>query len=274
MKIGLLHPGAMGVTIGQALLASGHNVYWQAQGRSPQTTARAVNFRARPTLSALVAEVEAIVSVCPPGAAFALAQQVADAGFVGPYLDANAIAPTTAKRIADVFVENYIDGGIIGPPAIKPDTTRLYLSGSRAAEAAQWFSAGVLGVDTMCGETTAASALKMAYAAYTKGSSALLLAVNALAEQNGVRETLNHEWALSQPGLIARSELTAANVSPKAWRFVAEMREIAQTFDDAGLPAGFHEAAADFYQRMASLKGSSDVSMAQVLTEVLIHDGS
>ena len=102
----------------------------------------------------------------------------------------------------------------------------------------------------------AASALKMCYAAFTKGSSALLLAVRALAESNGVTGELLAEWDISQPGLATRSANTAKSTSPKAWRFAGEMREIAATFRAADLPDGFHQAAADLYARMAALKDS------------------
>jgi hypothetical protein len=96
----------------------------------------------------------------------------------------------------------------------------------------------------------------MAYAAWTKGTSALLLAVNALAEHEAVGVALDAEWAISQPGLADRSRTTAASVAGKAWRFAGEMDEIAQTFGDADLPDGFHRAAADVYRRLAGFKDS------------------
>ena len=96
----------------------------------------------------------------------------------------------------------------------------------------------------MPGDVGAASALKMAYAAWTKGSSALLIAVRALAIREGVDGALHAEWERSQPGLGARSESAVAGNARKAWRFVGEMEEIAATFAAAGLPAGFHEACA------------------------------
>jgi hypothetical protein len=89
----------------------------------------------------------------------------------------------------------------------------------------------------------------MAYAAWTKGSSALLLAARALARAEGVERTLLAEWALSQPALAARSEGAAAAAAAKGWRWVAEMDEIAASMTAAGLPPGFHEAAADIYDR-------------------------
>ena len=104
------------------------------------------------------------------------------------------------------------------------------------------------------GAVGAASALKMAYAAWTKGTSALLLAVRALAIREGVDDALRAEWDRSQPGLGARSEAALAGNVRKAWRFVGEMEEIAATFAAAGLPPGFHEACAALYDRLGSYK--------------------
>jgi 3-hydroxyisobutyrate dehydrogenase-like beta-hydroxyacid dehydrogenase len=273
VRIGLLHPGEMGVTVGQSLLESGHEVMWAASGRSEDSQQRAVPFSACATLSTMCATVEAIMSVCPPHAAADQAQQVVAAGFSGLYVDANAVAPTTSLQIAALFGSDYVDGGIIGPPALQPGTTRLYLSGPHAQAVAAWFSAGALQALAMDGAVSAASSLKMAYAAYTKGNSALLLAVNALAEQAGVHKALQQEWDISQPGLNQRSERAASGTSRKAWRFVGEMEEIAATFAGADLPAGFHEAAAIVYKRMATLKHLPPVELSVVLAE-LLDDGS
>ena len=45
------------------------------------------------------------------------------------------------------------------------------------------------------GDPVSASALKMTYAAWTKGTAALLLAIEATAEANGVAAALHAEWA-------------------------------------------------------------------------------
>jgi 3-hydroxyisobutyrate dehydrogenase-like beta-hydroxyacid dehydrogenase len=269
MRIGVLHPGEMGVSVAQALKDAGHDACWVADGRSPATCQRAAGFTAFDTLTDLLANVEAVVSVCPPHAALAQAEAVIAGGFTGLYVDANAVAPSTAAAVAALVGDKYVDGGIVGPPAIQAGTTRLYLSGSNAAEVAQWFAGSLLLSVVMAGGPTSASALKMAYAAYTKGSSALLLAVNAYAEQAGVRDVLQAEWDLSQPGLVKRSQHTASGTSRKAWRFVGEMEEIAKTFGEAGLPDNFHKAAAELYASMASLKDLPPSSLEAVLEKIL-----
>jgi len=271
VKIALLHPGAMGASLGAALVAAGHEVFWLPEGRGGATAQRAeeAGLRAAATLPVLVAGSDAVISVCPPHAALDVATAVAGAGYRGPYLDANAVAPATARALADVVGPSFIDGGIIGPPAHRPGTTRLYVSGDGASEVQRWFGTGVLDVAVVSGPPGAASALKMCYAAYTKGVSALLLAIRALAEAEGVTPSLLEEWARSQPDLIARSEGAARGTAGKAWRFVGEMQEIAATFEAQGLPAGFHLAAADIFERMRALKDEPAADLPRVLSELL-----
>jgi transcription initiation factor TFIIIB Brf1 subunit/transcription initiation factor TFIIB len=91
----------------------------------------------------------------------------------------------------------------------------------------------------------------MAYAAWTKGSAALLLAVVDSAAANGVEQALRAEWARAQLGLDARWRGAEDYAAAKGWRWVGEMNEIAATFAAAGLPSGFHEAAAEIFKRAA-----------------------
>jgi 3-hydroxyisobutyrate dehydrogenase-like beta-hydroxyacid dehydrogenase len=270
VKLAILHPGDMGVTVGAAMHASGHDVYWLPAGRCRRTMARAeqAGFEPCTSLRQLVESVQGIVSVCPPDGALALAQSVVAAGFTGTYLDANAVSPDTARKIEAVAGSGYVDGGIIGPPAVQRGSTRLYVSGTGARQVLDWFGAGVLEVSAIAGGAGAASALKMCYAAYTKGSAALLLAVRALAEAEDVTDALLAEWALSQNGLGQRSELAGTGSASRAWRFVGEMREIASSFRNVGLPGEFHDAAAEIYRRMRTLRHEDGVTFDQVLEQL------
>ncbi len=275
-NVGLLHPGAMGAEIGRSLRVADPNrrVLWAGAGRSEETRGRAeaAGLEDIGSLDALVAEAATIVSVCPPGVALELAQTVAAAGFVGSYLDANAVSPSTARSIAGVFDGQaaFVDGGIIGPPPTQPGTTRMYVSGSSAAAAAELFTGSDLQVRVVDGGPGAASAVKMCFAGWTKGTSALLFGLRALAEAEGVTDALLGEWATSMPELVSRSERSAATIGPKAWRFEAEMHEIADSFAAAGLPDGFHRGAADVYSRMHDFKGRpASGDDATILSEVV-----
>ena len=251
--VGLLHPGEMGAAVGGCLVSVGHEVLWDPAGRSRASTGRALAAELTGTgFGRLIAKSSVILSVCPPHAALDVADQVASAGYAGIYVDANAISPATAEQVAGIVTAggaSYVDGGIIGPPPEIAGHTRLYLSGPRAAEVRPLFSRSPLDARIAEGPPYAASSVKMAYAAWTKGSSALLLAARAMARASGVERTLLAEWSLSQKALGQQSEAAASAAAAKGWRWVAELEEIAAAMAAAGLPAGFHEAAADLYDR-------------------------
>jgi 3-hydroxyisobutyrate dehydrogenase-like beta-hydroxyacid dehydrogenase len=268
MRVGVLHPGEMGASVAASLLAGSHEVAWCSAERSEHSRARAVELQEFSQLDDLVAWAEVLISVCPPAYALQQAQAVQACAFDGLYVDANAIAPATASAIAQLMGVAYVDGGIIGPPAWQSGTTRMYLSGNNANVVAGLFTGAALegiAIPQAQGNEAAASALKMAYAAYTKGHSALLLATNAVAHNSGVLDVLRSEWEQSLPGLSQRSEITANAISPKAWRFVGEMQEISATFAGAGLPAGFHNGAAEFYARLSEFKDQPPASLDDLL---------
>jgi 3-hydroxyisobutyrate dehydrogenase-like beta-hydroxyacid dehydrogenase len=251
--VGLLHPGEMGAAVGGCLVSVGHEVLWDPAGRSRATTGRALAAELTGVaFGRLVAKSSVILSICPPHAALDVARQVAAAGYTGCYVDANAISVATAEQVAGIVTAAgaaYVDGGIIGQPPEVAGHTRLYLSGPRADEVRVLFNRSRLDARVAEGPPYAASTVKMAYAAWTKGSSALLLAARALARAGGVERTLLAEWSLSQKALGQQSEGAAGAAAAKGWRWVAEMEEIAASMAAAGLPSGFHEAAADIYDR-------------------------
>ena len=257
--VGLLHPGEMGVTVGASAVAGGARVRWASEGRSADTRARALEAKLEDagSLEAVVRASRVILSVVPPHGALALAQAVAGLAFSGVYVDGNAVAPETSRqigRVVEAAGARFVDGGIIGPAARKRATTRLYLSGASASEVAELFSAGPIDAVVLDGPAGAASAVKMAYAAWTKGSSALLATVRAFAVAEDVDAALLAEWKISQPDAPARSERAFTDNARKAWRFVGEMEEIARSLAGAGLPPGFHEAARDIYERLTAYK--------------------
>ena len=259
ITVGLLHPGEMGSVVGECLRRGGARVVWASSGRSEASRRRAgaAGLEDVGSLAAAVSASDVIFAVCPPGSAVDVAHLVAAERFRGLYLDANAVAPATVRRVGEIVGARgaeLVDGGIIGPPPREPGATRLYLAGPRAGDVATLCKESALEAIVMPGDVGTASALKMAYAAWTKGSSALLMAVRALAIREGVDGTLRAEWERSQPGLGARSESAVAGNAKKAWRFVGEMEEIAATFAAAGLPAGFHEACAEIYGRLDRYK--------------------
>src|SRR6185436_14249166 len=229
--VGLLHPGEMGAAVGAVLRGQGVRVVWASDGRSEETHARAEDAGLEDVGSvSRVAEADVVFSICPPHAALEVARSLESFG--GVYVDANAVSPATATKVAEV-VDEFVDAGIVGSPP-----------GERGEEIAELFAGSVLEARVVSN----ASALKMAYAAWTKGTAAMLLAIRELAFREGVEEALLAEWDLSQPELRDRFARAARSAEAKGWRWVGEMEEIAATFEAAELPGGFHRAAAEVYR--------------------------
>lgn len=277
-RIGILHPGAMGVSVAASAKNSGNTVYWAGEGRSAATHQRAeeVGLVDAGSLADLCQQCEVILSVCPPAAAEQVAQDVIATGFSGLYLDANAIAPQRTERIGQAMAEagiTFVDGGIIGGPAWEPGRTWLYLSGQSAPEITDCFASGPLETSIVSDRIGQASALKMVFAAYSKGTTALLAAIIATAESLGVRDALNAQWSRNGSAFAEETEQRVRGVTAKAWRFEGEMHEIASTLAGAGLPDGFHLAAAEVYNRLADFKDAPETpKLAAVLQALLEAD--
>ena len=278
-KLGILHPGNMGISVAASAQNSGCEVHWASEGRSAQTRERAEKFGLHDatSLGNLCQICSVLVSVCPPHAAEDVADEVVSHGFTGLYLDANAISPQRAVRIGERMMAagvTFVDGGIVGGPAWEPGDTCLYLSGKGAETIVDCFSAGPLETAVIGEAIGKASALKMCYAAWTKGSTALLCAILATAEACGVWKELEQQWERDWAGFAGQTVSRARRVTAKAWRFAGEMEEISSTFDHAGLPGGFHAAAATVYGRMAHLKDApATPSLEEVLAALRTPEG-
>jgi 3-hydroxyisobutyrate dehydrogenase-like beta-hydroxyacid dehydrogenase len=270
-KVGILHPGEMGISIAASAVKNGHQVFWASGGRSDKTRARAENYDLIEidSLFRFCQICDMIISVCPPHAAEEVARSVLEAGFRGLFLDANAISPQRAIKIGQLLKVNnirFVDGGIVGGPAWRPKETWLYLSGKYSDEIAGCFLNGPLEIKIMADEIGKASALKMCYAAYSKGTTALLAAILAAAQSLDVRDELYELWEMDNADLVEQANRRVTRAPSKAWRFEGELLEIASTFQNVGLPGAFHEAAAEIYHRMAGFKDSSE---APTLNHVL-----
>ena len=263
-KLGVVHPGEMGVSIAAAAKNGGAQVYWASRGRSAATAARAAHagLEDAQTLEQLCEICEILISVCPPHAAETVAGEILRCNFSGIFVDANAISPQRAVHIGARMEKagaRFVDGGIVGPPAWQANTTWLYLAGREARKVAACFAAGPLQAVVMGDEAGKASAIKMCYAAWTKGSTALLSAVLATAQQLGVRQLLQEQWQREGRGLLEQAKQQIPKAARKAWRYAPEMEEISATFAAAGLPGEFHAAAAELYRRLAHCKDAAEV---------------
>lgn len=276
-SVGILNPGEMGISIAASIQNSGYPVYWVSEGRSSQTQERAQKFNLldAQSLAQLCETCSVIVCVCPPHAAEAVANDVLAHSFSGLYIDANAIAPQRVTRIGERMAAEgvtFVDGSIIGGPAWKPNSTWLHLSGPAAQQATAYFSGGPLETNIVAEEIGRASALKMCFAAYTKGSTALLCAIVAAAEALGVHGDLAQQWSRNGSDFAEQTSRRVTGVTAKAWRFRGEMEEIAATLSGAGVPGEFHLAAAEIYRRLTDFKGAPETPSLEAVLEALLEN--
>lgn len=259
--VGVLHPGAMGASLGAALKARSAQVIWAADGRSDATAKRAelADLVAVRDVAELVACADLVVSICPPAAALEVAEQVRGYGEPAIYVDANAVSPGTVEQIGALFgPERVVDACVIGPPAWRPDTTQLWASGAAAGTVVELFAGSPVRALPLGARLGAASALKACYGLQSKAAPALWLALAAAADRYGVREALAAELARDGLDLDAELDQIGRRTAPKAWRWVGEMQEAAATMAAAGVPDGFSAAAAEVYRRIEAAIGRGE----------------
>lgn len=257
--VAVIAPGMMGSAVAKRLTSSGLQVRTLLGGRSAATLARAAAAGMADASEAEIAAADIILSIVPPGDAVGLAERLAPALRAATkkpiYVDCNAVDPGTVLRIARIVQETgagFVDGGIIGPPP-EPDSrnTRLYLSGPDAAKVAVLAQFG-LSTPVQPGPIGAASAMKMSYAGITKGFTALGAAMMLAATRAGTAEALLAEMQVSQPALLNWLSRQTPRMYSKAYRWVAEMEEIASFVGEDPAAKQYYLAAAQFYQRIAA----------------------
>jgi 3-hydroxyisobutyrate dehydrogenase-like beta-hydroxyacid dehydrogenase len=258
--IAVLGAGAMGSAIGRVLSEAGARVLTPLEGRSDASKTRAREAGMADASAEQIASCEFILSIVPPGVAVETAQRMVpfltQAARKPVYIDCNAINPDTVNTIASVLEPSsawFVDGAIIGAPT----DPKFYMSGPHAARADVLNDRG-LKVRMLDGPVGAASALKMSYAGITKGLTALGSAMSLAAMRNGAADALMSELAESQPALAKWLSNNVPRMPPKAYRWVAEMEEIAAFIGDDFAEHRIYEGAAGLYARLAKDKAATD----------------
>lgn len=264
MRIAILMPGDMGHGVGQALGERGHEIISVLSGRSDHTRMLAARAGIRDTgdLKTLVQEADLVLSIVPPDRAVSQARDVAAAmeetGANAIYADCNAISPATMAAVASELPgRTVIDAGIIGLNPIKSPPTRFYVAGPDCS-AMEALDCDVLKVVKIAEEIGRASALKMVYAAGTKGVWTLQTALLLSAAQHGVLDPLLDELGYSQSNQLAAMRARIPFLPADSARWVPEMEEIAKTFAEAGVTDGFHKGAADVFRVLAQTPFASE----------------
>ena len=256
--VAVIAPGMMGSGVGQRLTENGIEVRTALAGRSDATVARAKAAGMQGATDEQIAACDIILSILPPGDALGLAERLAPvlrAATKKPiYVDCNALDPATVLRIARVVEETgtpFVDGGIVGGPPRAGYSPRIYLSGEAAPRVAELAKYG-LEMPIQPGPIGAASAMKMSYAGITKGFTALGAAMMLAASRAGTADGLRAELSASQPALFGWLTRQMPNMYSKAYRWVAEMEEIAAFVGEDPAARMFYEGAARLYERLAA----------------------
>jgi 3-hydroxyisobutyrate dehydrogenase-like beta-hydroxyacid dehydrogenase len=256
--VAVVAPGMMGSGVGQRLVENGIEVRTALGGRSEATIARAKAAGMVGASDEQIAASDIILSILPPGDALGLAERLAPALRAAAkkpiYVDCNALDPATVLRIARVVEETgatFVDGGIVGGPPKPGYSPKIYLSGPASQRAAELAKYG-LEMPVQPGPIGAASAMKMSYAGITKGFTALGAAMMLAATRAGTAEDLKAELSASQPALFGWLTRQMPNMYSKAYRWVAEMEEIAAFVGEDPAARKFYEGAAQLYQRIAA----------------------
>ena len=257
-SVAIIAPGSMGAGIGQRLTEHKVTVLTSLAGRTEASAKRAREAGMQPVEDRALAEADFLLSIVPPGDAVALARRLAPvltaANKKPAYVECNAVSPPTMLKIADVIAATgcpFVGAGIIGPPP-KPGSTntRIYASGPSAKDFARLNDYGLI-VRVLDGPLTAASALKMSYAGITKGFTALGAAMMLAATRGGSAAALRAELADSRPDLLRYLSNQVPSMYSKAYRWVAELDEIASFVGEEHAEHDMLTAAARLYERLA-----------------------
>jgi 3-hydroxyisobutyrate dehydrogenase-like beta-hydroxyacid dehydrogenase len=273
--VAVIAPGMMGAAVGKRLVDNGVKVLTSLTGRSAETATRAKAAGMAAAGDEEIAASDFILSILPPGDAIALAerfQPALKASNAKPvYVDCNAINPKTVDRVVAVIAPTgcpFVDSGIIGSPPKPGDAgPRFYASGPAAPRFATLRQYG-LDVRVLDGAMSAASALKMSYAGITKGTQAIGAAMMLAATRAGSADALFAELSSSQKDMFAWFKRGLALMPPKAYRWVAEMHEIAGFVGEDPTAHELYEGAAHFYERIAE-DFDGDKKDVKALTEFL-----
>ena len=279
--VAILSPGDMGHTVRRVLVEHGLRVITCLKERSQRTRslAESAGILDVPTFQALVSEADIILSILVPSRAEKVAEMVSETIIETQakvlYADCNAISPQTTCRISETVANvgaNYLDVSIIGPPPRSEGVTRFYVSGPSLGLFSQLNQFG-LDIRPLGDKVGKASAIKMCYAALTKGLSALCIELLTASKLLGVSESLASEFQLSQASLYERMERSIPSLPSKSRRWVGEMEEIAATFAELGLTPKILDGAADVFRfvgdtQLADLQ-PEDLEAFPIMQEVI-----
>ena len=258
--VAIMSPGDMGHAVGQVLSESGIDVITCTDGRSQRTKnlAEMAGLRQVATLEDMVIQADLVLSIMVPSKAMSFVREISphfeSCKTPTYFADCNAVSPQSALAMAEVINQaggKFIDGGIIGTAPTKGDTPRFYVSGPDASVAMELDGRGII-VKAIGNKVGQASGIKMCYAALTKGTNTLHVALLTAASRMGLTDDLRKEFEFSQKSHLAAMEKGISRLPANAHRWIGEMEEIAATFENLGVTPNFHKGAAEIYKMLNS----------------------
>ena len=258
--VAIMSPGDMGHAVGQVLSESGIGVITCTDGRSQRTKnlAEMAGLRQVATLEDMVIQADLVLSIMVPSKAMSFVREISphfESSKTPTYFaDCNAVSPQSALAMAEVINQaggKFIDGGIIGTAPTKGDTPRFYVSGPDASLVMELDGRGII-VKAIGNKVGQASGIKMCYAALTKGTNTLHVALLTAASRMGLTDDLRKEFEFSQKSHLAAMEKGISRLPANAHRWIGEMEEIAATFENLGVTPNFHKGAAEIYKMLNS----------------------
>ena len=258
--VAIMSPGDMGHAVGQVLSESGIDVITCTDGRSQRTKnlAEMAGLRQVASLEDMVIQADLVLSIMVPSKAMSFVREISphfESSKTPTYFaDCNAVSPQSALAMAEVINQaggKFIDGGIIGTAPTKGDTPRFYVSGPDASLVMELDGRGII-VKAIGNKVGQASGIKMCYAALTKGTNTLHVALLTAASLMGLTDDLRKEFEFSQKSHLAAMEKGISRLPANAHRWIGEMEEIAATFENLGVTPNFHKGAAEIYKMLNS----------------------
>ncbi|MFJ6661594.1 DUF1932 domain-containing protein [Streptomyces sp. NPDC091377] len=271
--VGILHPGSMGAAVAACAATNAAAVLWCETGRSTASMERATRFGLTPVaeLAELLDRSDIVISLCPPAAAEDLARDVAGHRFAGVFVEANAINPERARRIATLLGPDtsVVDGGVVGSPPVEGKAPTLYLSGPTAAteRIEALFVSTAVRTATLGREIGRASALKLAYASFQKTSRVLVALAVGIAREYGVDQELIEIASRRTDSYLAEPQYVAKTAA-RAWRWGPELEEAADALAAAGLPPEMLRAAAATLARWQASKDDTKLTLDAALDQL------
>ena len=206
-----------------------------------------------------VAGADAVLSLVTADAALAAAESVAAHMPPGAlFFDGNSCAPST-KQASAALIEatggRYVDMAIMAPVHPRLHRVPVLLSGPHAETGAAFLRALDMVPRVEPGPVGRASSIKMIRSIMVKGLEALMAECLLAGRQAGVEDAVIASLDASYPGLgwEARAAYNLERMMVHGPRRAAEMKEVARTVCDLGLPGTMAAATAGWEQLIGDL---------------------